>query len=205
VVPWPQALLLEVGIAHRQHLVDQQDVGLQKGGDGETQAHLHAQREEFDLAVDGVGEPGELDDLIESFVGDLAAHAEHGAVEEHVLASGEVGMDAAGHAEERTQAPLHLARPGRLVRDLADDLEQGGLAGAVDADEPQRSPRFHLEAYVLQHPAVVPPGAAGERSSHTDELVVEERRRAVGPELLPHVLDLDAPVRQCRQSSPPIA
>ena len=69
---------------------------------------------------------------------------EHGTVEEDVLAAGQVGMDAAGHAEERPEAALHLARAGRLVRDPADDLEQGGLPGAVDADEPQRPSRFDL-------------------------------------------------------------
>ena len=63
------ALLLEVGIAHRQHLVDQQDVGLQEGGDGEAQPHLHAEGEELDLAVDGVLQPGELDDLVEPLDG----------------------------------------------------------------------------------------------------------------------------------------
>ena len=108
----PEALLLEIGVAHRQHLVDQQDVGFQERGDGEAQPHLHAEGEELDLAVDGVFEPGELDDLIESFAGELAAHAEHGAVEEDVLPSGQVGMDAAGHAEERTQAALRLALAG---------------------------------------------------------------------------------------------
>ena len=51
-------------------------------------------------------EPGELDDLVESVAGDLAAHAEHGTVEVDVLASREVGMDAAGHTEECTEAAL---------------------------------------------------------------------------------------------------
>ena len=70
---------------------------------------------------------------------------------------------------------------------------------------PSVPPGSTVEADVLQHPAVVPPDRLGERSTHAEELVVEERRRAVGAELLPHVLDADGPVRQCRQSSPPIA
>ena len=64
-----QALLLEVGVAHGQDLVDQQDVGLEIGGDGEAEAHLHADGEELDLAVDGVGQLGELDDLVELLSG----------------------------------------------------------------------------------------------------------------------------------------
>ena len=57
-------------------------------------------------------EPGELDDLVESIAGDLAAHAEHGTVEEDVLSSGQVGMDTAGHTEERPKAAHCLALAG---------------------------------------------------------------------------------------------
>ena len=100
-----EALLLEIRVADRQHLVDQEDVGLQEGGDGEAQPHLHAEGEVLDLAVDGVLEPGEFDDLVESFAGELAAHAEHGTVEEDVLSPGQVGMDPAGHAESAPRRP----------------------------------------------------------------------------------------------------
>ena len=60
-----EALLLEVGVAHGQHLVDQQDVGLEEGGDGEAEPHLHAHGVELDLPVDGVAQAGELHDLVE--------------------------------------------------------------------------------------------------------------------------------------------
>ena len=53
-------------VADREHLVDEQDVGLEVGGDGEAEAHLHAARVELHLAVDGVLELGELDDLVEA-------------------------------------------------------------------------------------------------------------------------------------------
>jgi hypothetical protein len=33
---------LEVGVTHAEHLVDDEDLGLQVGGDGERQAHVHA-------------------------------------------------------------------------------------------------------------------------------------------------------------------
>ena len=40
-----QALLLEVGVADGQDLVHQQHVGLEEGGDRESEAHLHAHRD----------------------------------------------------------------------------------------------------------------------------------------------------------------
>jgi hypothetical protein len=70
-------------------------------------------------------------------------------------------MDAAGDAEQCPQPTLHLTCPGRLVRDLADDLEKRGLAGAVDADQPQGSSRFDFEADVLEDPAKVAPDRFG--------------------------------------------
>lgn len=33
---------LEVGVTHAEHFVDDEDLGLQVGGDGERQAHVHA-------------------------------------------------------------------------------------------------------------------------------------------------------------------
>ncbi len=37
-----QALFLELGIAHRQHLIHDQDLRVQVGSHGKGQAHVHA-------------------------------------------------------------------------------------------------------------------------------------------------------------------
>src|SRR5664280_3058065 len=96
-------------------------------------------------------------------------------------------MDATGDTEQGTEATPHLACPCRLVGDLADDLEEGRFPRPVDADQPQCAPGLHLEADVLQHPAVVVLGRLGHRAAEAVELVVEERRRSIGSELLPPV------------------
>ena len=135
----------------------------------------------------------------------LASHPEHAAVEEDVLPARQFGLDAAGDTEQRTDPALHVAATGRLVGDLADDLQQRRLARAVDADQRQATPRADLEVHVLQDPPVLVPAPRPDRVPEPLHLVVELRHRPVGPELLPDVLDLDGPVRQCRQSSPPAA
>ena len=38
----PKALMLEVGVANRQGFIDNQDIGADRGGDREGDAHLHA-------------------------------------------------------------------------------------------------------------------------------------------------------------------
>ncbi len=67
-----QATLLECGVTDREHLIDQQDVGLEESGNGKPQPHLHACRVELHLAIDRLAQLGELDDGVEP-LGDVLA------------------------------------------------------------------------------------------------------------------------------------
>ena len=81
-----EALALELGVAHGEDLVDEQDVGLQVRADREREAHEHAARVALDRRVDEALDAREGDDLVE-LRGDLAgAHAEDRAAEVDVLA-----------------------------------------------------------------------------------------------------------------------
>ena len=60
-----QAFLLERGVADGQHLVDQQDLGLEMGGDGEAEPHVHAAGVALDRRVEELLDLGEGDDLVE--------------------------------------------------------------------------------------------------------------------------------------------
>ena len=84
---------------------------------------------------------------------DLAPlHAEDRAVQEDVLAAGELGMEARADLEQAADAAAdHRAARGRR-RDPRQDLEQGRLAGAVAADEPDDLAFANLEANVAQRP-----------------------------------------------------
>ena len=57
---------LEALVADGEHLVDEQDLGLDVGGDGEAEAHEHARRVVLHRRVDELLEPGELDDVVEA-------------------------------------------------------------------------------------------------------------------------------------------
>ena len=65
IVHLSQALLLEGGVADRQHLVDQQDLRLEVGGDGERQPQVHAARVVLHRRVEEPLDLGEGDDLVE--------------------------------------------------------------------------------------------------------------------------------------------
>ena len=60
-----EALLLERGVADREHLVDEQDVGVDLDRDREREPHAHARRVVLELEVDELLELGERDDLVE--------------------------------------------------------------------------------------------------------------------------------------------
>ena len=61
-----EAAPLELRVADREHLVDEQDLGLEVRGDREREPHVHAARVALHRRVDELLDPGELDDLVEA-------------------------------------------------------------------------------------------------------------------------------------------
>ena len=136
----PQALALEAEVADGQHLVDQEDLGLEMGSHGEGQAHVHAGGVPLDRGVEELGDLGELDDVVE-LPPDLGPrHAQDGAVQVDVLAAAELLVEAHADLEQAADATVDL-RPARgRLGDAREDLEQGALAGAVAADDADHLP-----------------------------------------------------------------
>ncbi|MSW20484.1 MAG: hypothetical protein F2873_06270 [Actinobacteria bacterium] len=58
--------MLERCVPHGEHLVDHHDVRFEECGDGKAEPHAHPGGVVLHLAVDGVGEFGELDDVVEA-------------------------------------------------------------------------------------------------------------------------------------------
>ena len=93
-----EALVLEIGVAHRQRLVDDQHVRATGGGDAEGQAHLHAAGIHAHRLVDVVADLGERFDLGHQRVDFVHAYSPSSwPAMIDVLAAGEIGMEA--HAQ----------------------------------------------------------------------------------------------------------
>ena len=107
-----EALALEGGVADRQHLVDEQDVGAGARGHREGDAHLHARGVVLELLVHRALELGERDDVVVHRVDLGPREAEQGAVEVDVLAPGELGVEADAELDEGHE-PAVDARRGR--------------------------------------------------------------------------------------------
>ena len=107
----------------------------------EAEAGVHAGRIALDLGVDELADAGELDDLVELARDFGALHPHDGALQEHVLAAGQVGMKAGGDLDQRAGPSAYLAVPDRRLQNAGQQLEDGGLAGAVRTDDAERLAR----------------------------------------------------------------
>ena len=96
------AFLLEEHVANGERLVDDEDVGLGDGGDGERDARDHAGGKVLHGHVHKVGQLGEVDDLLEVSVDELLGVAEESAVEVDVLARGELEVKTCAEPDERS-------------------------------------------------------------------------------------------------------
>jgi hypothetical protein len=117
-----QALVLERLVAHCEYLIDQQDVRFGEDRHCESEAHEHTAGVELHGGVDELLDPTERDDLIEAATCHLAWYPEDVRVEEHVLPTGQIVVEARPEFQKgrKGAASAHLS----LCRceDPTDDL-----------------------------------------------------------------------------------
>ncbi len=152
VVEGVGALLLEGGVPDRQHLVDQQHVGvgLQHRREGEPDQHPRGVVLQFQF--DELLEFGELDHRVEPAARLLRRQAHHHAVEDHVFARRQVHVEADSELDEGGQGAGHADRPGVRPVDARQQLQQGALAGAVAADDREELALADVEGDAVERP-----------------------------------------------------
>ena len=99
---------LELGVADGEHLVDEQDLRLEVRRHREGEPHGHPARVALHGRVDEPLDAGELDDLVELALDLPPLHPEDRAVQEDVLAAGELGMEAGADLEQAADATADL-------------------------------------------------------------------------------------------------
>ncbi len=147
-----EAALLELRIADRKHLVDEQDLGLEMRGHREGQPRVHAHGVALHRRVDELLHAREVDDLVEARLHFPARHAEDRAVQEDVLAPGQLLVEAGADLEQASDAAVQLDPAKGRLEDARQDLEQRRLAGAVVADDADDLAALDLEIDVAQRP-----------------------------------------------------
>ena len=122
---------LELLVADREHLVDEEDVRIHVDRDREAEPHVHARRVVLHRRVDEVLEPGEPDDVVEARVELLLREPEDRAVEVHVVAARQLGVEPGAELQQR--------------RDLA-------LGADASRDSGRRMRAMHLSSVLLPEP-----------------------------------------------------
>ena len=154
-----EAAALERLVADREHLVDQEDLGVHVDGDGEAEPDQHPRGVELHLVVHELLELGERDDVVVDPIGVPPRQAEERGVEVDVLAAGEIGVEAGAELEERREPPSITDGAGGGSQDPRDALQQRGLPGAVVADQAQRGPLRDVERDIAKRPELLGAGA----------------------------------------------
>ena len=200
-----EALPLERLVADREHLVEQEHVRVEVRRDREAEPHVHPRGVRTHGPVDRLLELGERDDLVEALADLRALEPVDRAVQEDVLATGEVGVEAGAELEQRADPSADGdAALGRLD-DPGDQPQQGRLAGAVAADEADRLARLDAERDVLEREHIACLGSPAEH----EQLLQASRLVRPDAEATRDPLDADLPrlhprdgTAKCRRTSP---
>ena len=140
-----EALALELLIADGEHLVEQEHVDLEVGGNGEAEPHVHARGIRAHGHVDESLELREGHDLLEVPVDRGPLEAEDRPVQVDVLAARELRMETGAELEQRSDPAADLDPPLGRLHDPGDQPEEGRLAGAVPADQADGPARLDRE------------------------------------------------------------
>jgi hypothetical protein len=133
------------------------------------------------------------DDLVETSRDLALGQAQHHPVDEHVLATGDLGVEAGAELDERGHAPGHAHDTGGRLADARDQLQHRALAGAVSADDAERPAGSHVERHAVER-------LEHFIGSHLTEDATREQRALQGAEMfspavpaihLVHVADFD--------------
>jgi hypothetical protein len=145
-----EALVREALVPDGEHLINKQHVGIDVNRNSEAEPHVHPGRIGLDGRVDEVRELGEVDDFVEALLDLSAGESQHDAVDEDVLAPGNLWMKPRAEFDEcRNPAVDPNGAAGRLG-DARDDLEGRALAGSVPADDTERLALQHGTRHVLE-------------------------------------------------------
>ncbi len=134
------ALLLEPRVAHGEGLVEDDDVGEDRRGDGEREAHRHPRGVGLHRPFEELAQLGERLDLGEGGVDLGAREARQRRLEHRVLPARHLRVERGPQLQDRGDAARDRELSGRGRSRPGEDLQEGALARAVLPDEAHHLP-----------------------------------------------------------------
>ena len=147
-----EGLAGKLAVAHRQGFVNHQDVGFDAGGQRKRQSHEHAGGVGFNRAVNEHANAGKSDDLVQPLGQLLAAQTHQRAVQQQVLAAGELGVKTCPQFEQRSNAAGHPHLPHTGRQRATEDLQQCGFAGTIGPHQADDLTALDLEIHRMKRP-----------------------------------------------------
>ncbi len=183
------ALLPEDLVAGGQDLVEEQDVGVHRGGDGETEACPHPGGVGLDRGVDELADVGVLDDRLRPAAHLAVVDPQEGAGQEDVVAAAQGLVEAGAQGQQARHVTADLDHALGRGEDPGQGLEEGALARAVRADDRERLAVDQPEGDVLERPErPFATGPLGHRRQGLAERVLLGQAQVVAD---PEVADVD--------------
>src|SRR5262249_34312337 len=102
--------------------------------------------------VDKLVDPGEIDDLVELLANFGTAHSEDRAVEEDVLAAGELGVETGADFQEAGDAAVDFDAASRRLGDLRENFEECAFSCPARTDDADTLSGLHVDRDVPQGP-----------------------------------------------------
>lgn len=116
------SFFLEFGITHGEDFIDNEDLGLEEGGDGEAEADGHAAGEALDGGVDVFFDASEVDDFIELAGNLFPGHAHNAAIHVDVFSGGHLWVEACADFQKTGDAASILNATSTWGGDVAEEL-----------------------------------------------------------------------------------
>src|ERR1017187_1758575 len=103
-----ETLLLELGVAHGENFVDQENFWIKVRGHSEGEAHIHAAGVAFHRSIQKSLDVSKGNNLVEARANLSAAHSQNRAVEENVFAPGQFRMKSGADFQQRSNAAVNF-------------------------------------------------------------------------------------------------
>src|SRR5262249_29854499 len=133
-------------------------------------------------------------DLIELSAYLRPTHSHDRALEENVLPSREILMEARGYFDERANLAVSANDAGGRLHDPVEDLEDGRFPGAVASDDSENFSRPHVEREISDRPEIARApaftgGAPGEAPERGRNQIPQRVVRTASAETLPDAIE----------------
>ena len=146
------ALFPEHLVTCLEHLVQQQDVGIDRGRDGEAEARPHARAVGLEGCVDEGPDVRELDDVGSDAQHGCVGDAQERARQRDVVEARQLLVEAGLEAEQRRDVAVDLDQALGRRDDAREHQQERALARAVGADDTHRLAPVDGEGCVPQGP-----------------------------------------------------